>query len=167
MPWENEPDRKEWEAHGLPCLILRTPNSGALCGYVGVPEGHVLHGRAYSEPCDELIALRDKMLESPFPAKPSTTLMLEMLAGDLRPIPDAIFDVHGGLTYSAMGDGTLRPAGYWWFGFDCSHLGDYSPRSAEKHPEFYRDCIYRDMAYVTRETERLAEQLAALTSVAV
>jgi hypothetical protein len=37
--WDNEPDRVEFESLGLPCLIVRNP-FGALCGYVGVPEGH-------------------------------------------------------------------------------------------------------------------------------
>lgn len=40
-PWMNEPDKEQWtdEATGLPCLIKRN-GSGALCGYVGVTEGH-------------------------------------------------------------------------------------------------------------------------------
>lgn len=31
-PWTNEPDRKEWKAHGLDCLITRNPLMGNLCG---------------------------------------------------------------------------------------------------------------------------------------
>ena len=40
-PWQNEPDKRQWqdEATGLPCLIVRN-SMGALCGYVGVSEGH-------------------------------------------------------------------------------------------------------------------------------
>ena len=39
-PWLAEPDKEQFadEATGLPCLIRRSPTSGALCGYVGVPE---------------------------------------------------------------------------------------------------------------------------------
>lgn len=44
-PWDHEPDRVEWRHKGLPCLIVRQPNLGHLCGYVGVPEGHPLHGK--------------------------------------------------------------------------------------------------------------------------
>lgn len=42
-PWLTEPDKMQWqdEATGLPCLIVRnTRVTGALCGYVGVAEGH-------------------------------------------------------------------------------------------------------------------------------
>ncbi len=33
---------------------------------------------------------------------------------------------HGGWTYSALGGG-LRPAGWYWWGWDYNHYGDYSP----------------------------------------
>ncbi len=40
-PWETEPDREEWASpNGYSCLILRVDWSGALCGYVTLPEGH-------------------------------------------------------------------------------------------------------------------------------
>lgn len=47
--WSGEPDKIQWmdEGTGLPCLIVRGP-VGALCGYVGVPEGHPFHGLGYS-----------------------------------------------------------------------------------------------------------------------
>jgi hypothetical protein len=58
-PWNAEPDKVQWvdEATGLDCLIVRN-NGGALCGYVGVPEGHPWHGVDYSgctqkPPCGE------------------------------------------------------------------------------------------------------------------
>jgi hypothetical protein len=122
-PWENEPDQKGWEAHGLPCAIRRNECRGHLCGYVGVPKTHPLHGVSYREP---------------------------------------EVDVHGGLTYSEIKADARLPKGYWWFGFDCDHGGDLAPRAVEKYPALgnERD-IYRDFAYVTKETERLAKQLAA------
>ncbi len=39
-PWETEPDRKEFTAHGLRCVIKRHPTMKHLCGYVEVPKGH-------------------------------------------------------------------------------------------------------------------------------
>jgi hypothetical protein len=39
-PWDGEPDRVEFRAHGFPCLIQRNGGMGNLCGYVGVPPGH-------------------------------------------------------------------------------------------------------------------------------
>lgn len=45
-PWQDEPDRVEFEHLGFPCLIVRVPH-GALCGYVAVPPGHPWHRRCY------------------------------------------------------------------------------------------------------------------------
>jgi hypothetical protein len=42
--WDNEPDRIEWRHNGRPCLIVRN-NSGALCGYASVAEGHPRFGQ--------------------------------------------------------------------------------------------------------------------------
>jgi hypothetical protein len=43
--WDGEPDKVQWidSATGLDCLIVRN-DLGALCGYVGVPPRHRLHG---------------------------------------------------------------------------------------------------------------------------
>ena len=48
--WQDEPDKVQWidEETGLDCLIVRNPG-GALCGYVGVAEGHSLFEVSYSE----------------------------------------------------------------------------------------------------------------------
>ena len=44
-PWDWEPDRISWRTRtGLPAMIMRNPTTGALSGYVGVPEGHPHHG---------------------------------------------------------------------------------------------------------------------------
>lgn len=32
---------------------------------------------------------------------------------------------HYGLTFSGEGDGTYRPKGYYWYGWDYAHSGDY------------------------------------------
>ena len=47
-PWQDEDDRYEWRRGDLVCLIIRNP-AGALCGYVGVPEGHPWHGQPYGD----------------------------------------------------------------------------------------------------------------------
>lgn len=48
-PWQAEPDKRQWTdpATGLVCLIVRSPVTGALCGYVGIPSGHRCHGADY------------------------------------------------------------------------------------------------------------------------
>ena len=49
-PWDTEPDKAEWvdEATGLNCRVLRN-GAGALCGYVGIPEGHKYYNVDYSD----------------------------------------------------------------------------------------------------------------------
>ncbi len=48
-PWQQEPDKKQWQdaETGLPCLIVRN-NGGALCGYVGVGAEHSKYQLDYS-----------------------------------------------------------------------------------------------------------------------
>jgi hypothetical protein len=50
--WQNEPDKVQWAdpVTGMTCLVRRTPHHGALCGYVGVPKSHPLHGKDYDAP---------------------------------------------------------------------------------------------------------------------
>lgn len=49
-PWDNEPDKLQWIdiETDLDCLIVRN-DMGALCGYVGVTEGHPLYGKDYND----------------------------------------------------------------------------------------------------------------------
>lgn len=157
-PWQDEPDKVQWidEATGLDCLIHRGP-SGSLCGYVGVPEGHPLHGIDYSqcslpEPCGETWCEHSPMGK---------------------------IDVHGGLTFAdSCADGPNeavgvchipedgRPDHVWWFGFDCAHAWDISPASTARgmaiDPGLFTpgpDETYRDRVYVEREIASLARQL--------
>lgn len=66
--------------------------------------------------------------------------------------------VHRGITYS----GRLKPhfsnSSYWWFGFDCAHAGDESPGLTPYSIVSFRG-IYRDLTYVIKECESLADQL--------
>lgn len=78
-PWQNEPDKIQWQNKdtGYPCLIVRNSDSiGALCGYVGVPKGHPLYGVDYSQ-CP--VNCGDTWCEHR---------------------PESRFDVHGGLTFA-------------------------------------------------------------------
>jgi hypothetical protein len=138
-PWRGEPDKVLWvdEATGLDCMVKRNPG-GALCGYVGVGPDHPLHGVEYERP-------------------------------DVS--------VHGGLTYSdaCWGDEatgichTPEPGRHhdvWWFGFDCAHAFDLTPGYTARGLEPIPGETYRDLAYVRREVESLARQLAADTKAA-
>jgi hypothetical protein len=48
-PWSKEPDAIEWQTEaGFAGALRRVPWSGHLCGYIGVPAGHLWHGRSSS-----------------------------------------------------------------------------------------------------------------------
>ena len=47
----------------------------------------------------------------------------------------------------------------WWLGFDCVHLGDAHPSGRSVR---FGNETYKTMAYVRAQTERLAEQMAAV-----
>lgn len=152
-PWQHEPDRIQWtSAHGYVCLMLRNLGSegdiaiyggpgwsGHWCGYVGLPPGHPM----------------------------------------LSPDFDDSIEVHGGIT----GGGRCReesngfhpeyrmchvpapgqPDELIWLGFDCNH-GGYSPDddlSPLKAGRGEACGTYRNVEYVRRQCELLAEQAAA------
>ena len=150
-PWQLEPDKRQWAdaATGMPCLIVRN-QLGSLCGYVGVPTSHPLHSVDYD-------------------GSDAATPALKVAVCDLL--------CHGGLTYAAgcahTGDesmdvchvpGAGEPDDVWWFGFDCGHFMDKSPRLETLRKVGLRlTGTYRNLAYVTSECTDLARQLAALT----
>lgn len=39
---------------------------------------------------------------------------------------DLPIDCHGGLTFAAEGDDTFLPKGFYWYGYDYAHAGDYA-----------------------------------------
>lgn len=132
-PWHHEPDRVEWRHLGLPCLVVRSGSTGGLCGYVGVTRGHPWFGVDFA---------------------------------------DLEIRTHGGLTYSSFCSGPIchvpQPGEadeVWWVGFDTSHLGDETPRDATFNSRMCwpRRGVYRDLAYVRAEVERLAEQAEEVT----
>ncbi len=150
-PWQSEPDKRQWmTSAGLPAIVNRNPSLGGWCGYVAVPKGHP----AYD--CD------------------SDTLDVS---------------VHGGLTFGpspcSLGDEATsichkpddgESDDVRWFGFDCLHAFDLMPGSAsimrKVHAtippshierEYEMREVYRDLAYVTAECEKLAEQLKAMS----
>lgn len=69
--------------------------------------------------------------------------------------------IHGGLTFSAIGDD-----GLWWFGFDCGHAGDLVPgvllsivHANVKLSSYNRAGTYRTWEYVENEVTHLALML--------
>jgi hypothetical protein len=153
-PWDLEPDRVEWRAHGLHCLMVR-PHHGAWCGYVALPPGHPwremdLDGSRYDFEGNE---------------KPGW--------------PD--ISVHGGITYGPSpcmeaidGHSTNlvchvptpgEPDDVRWVGFDTRHCFDLcaSDVALDVRLGLGRHAygrVYRDLAYVAEQTECLARQAA-------
>jgi len=140
-PWQTEPDLLMWRAQTPPnyrCQITRN-QFGSLCGYVAIPEGHPAHGKDSGDDGVEEL------------------------------------EAHGGLTFAGPATG-----GHWVLGFDCAHGFDIQPAmdarirrlgmrpvheemsfmGADTPPAFIDR--YRDVAYVRREVEFLAAQLAAV-----
>jgi hypothetical protein len=144
-PWQNEPDKEQWQdqATGYACLIKRSGLSGALCGYVGVPEGHPWHGKHYEDVDAD--------------AHGSLTYASSCQEG---PEGETICHV------PAPGE----PEPLWWLGFDCAHAWDLGPameaRERERGwpPIHMPDTTYKTVGYVKAECARLAGQAAACTN---
>jgi hypothetical protein len=141
-PWKQEPDKKQWldEETGYPCLIHRSPTSGSLCGYVGVPESHPYFGKNYDDVDVQVhggLTFADSCSES---GDPSFGICHLVEPGENDRV--------------------------WWLGFDTAHYSDYSPAieslmsGSEIRPAACR--FYRDLAYVEAEVKSLAQQLKAL-----
>lgn len=162
-PWDTEPDTKNFEVEGLPCVMSRGP-SGHWCGYVGIPEGHRLYGKDYTA----TVKVPPEILERPIDVDKVGVINV-FCAGlsDSEAMKDGYidivlaFDVHGGLTWARdePAGGVDHPDGYWWFGFDCAHVGDLSPKydTPDEHH------VYRDAEYVEGECASLARQLVAFS----
>lgn len=83
---------------------------------------------------------------------------------------DADVNVHGGLSYAAKCSGPIchapepgMPDDVWWLGFDTAHVFDVSPALERLGlKEFFGGSSYKNLTYVRKETESLAEQLRDL-----
>ena len=145
-PWQVEPDKVVWvdEATDLDCMIHRG-SSGALCGYVGVPNGHPWYGQHYDN-LNTLGGGLDVHGGLTFSEKCDPTATEE----------------HGICHVPEPG----RPRDVWWHGFDCAHAMDVSPaldarlgRTFLEGPPLWRS-TYKNYEYVKKEVELLAHQAA-------
>ena len=146
-PWMSEPDKLQWqdEATGLPCLIVRnTRVTGALCGYVGLAEGHPDFGKGYD---DVPVEVHGGLTFAEF-------------------CRDSDDEAEGICHRPAPGE----PDHVWWLGFDCSHASDISPRMETIYRKWplgrtlYGGGLeetYKPIAYVKAEVTQLAAQLHA------
>lgn len=188
-PWQKEPDGAQFVHAGLQCYVFRnTWVTGSLNGYVAIRPEHPWWGKNYGEcvavpPCDPNPPVDfDAWPHMPPPGSRLRAAMAEpSWSCDHR--PDALIDVHGGLTYGGPMPEVLGPRDMeaWGFGFDTGHAGDLMPLmeatlkavyllkkngAAEwaAHQRIMKQGplgeTYKTMSYVRQETKRLAEQLA-------
>lgn len=140
-PWQEEPDRVDFEHAGFHCLILRNASGGHLCGYVGVQPGHPWHGEDFSA----------GSIDGEWPDVHGGITYSEECAGNICHTPKP-----------------GEPEHLFWQGFDCAHLGDLSPghmRNAAELAKWLQWETYKGVAFVRSELESLAEQAArALTA---
>lgn len=131
-PWDDEPDLVEWrhDESGYPCLIVRN-NFGALCGYVGVPPEHPLHGKG----------------------------MLDAEVTDLDVHGGVTYghECAGDICHVARPG---EPEDVWWVGFDCAHAFDAVPGISMLCGRSDEARRYRSMGYVQDQVESLARQLS-------
>ncbi len=137
-PWNDEPDKKQWldEETGYPCLIVRN-NGGALCGYVGVTEGHPAYNKDYN------------------------SVDVEVHGG----LTFSDF-CHKGAEETGICHKVDNEVKTYWLGFDCAHYQDVCPAYAASSKKLgfnsFREGTYKDFGFVTNQVRKLARQLKAL-----
>lgn len=138
-PWQDEPDRVQFHAHDLPCLLLRGP-FGGWNGYVALPYDHPWYGaNEYDMPVEVHGGITYSALED----------------------AESIMAWQGD---EASADPVCDPP--WWVGFDCAHAWDIQPgmeaflvalmggaHTSRATQE------YRTLDFARRATEFLAQQI--------
>jgi hypothetical protein len=106
-------------------MVLKHGDLGHLCGYVGVPLDHP----------DAQPSINERGYDTQY--------------------DNVDVSVHGGLTFSEMGEGEPWIRGFYWLGFDCAHAGDFMPRFPQWGGHEWTE------EEVAEEVTSLAEQLLA------
>lgn len=156
---------------GLRCVGLALTR-GHRCGYVAVPEGHVLYGVQYEDTLPEAVAFvtEEIMRGAEMSHRGIYPVLLAAMSGNVNRL-DVVIDVHGSLTYSESGEGDYPAPStekVWWFGFDCEHSGDCKDFSImddrtremyESGPFRFSEGTIRSTEYVKQHCRLLARQL--------
>ena len=134
-PWDSEPDRLEWRTEvGYPAIMRRVGYHGAWCGYVAVPPGHPMHGKASLADAADDLEVHGGVTYS------------GMCSGEVCHVPEP-----------------GEPDDVFWYGFDCAHCWDLCPGTQARLPPELRkridEEVYKDVAYVRAECGSLAKQL--------
>ncbi len=132
--WSSEPDKVVWvdKTTNFDCMIVRSYTTGTLCGYVGVPATHPLHGTC----ADELIVSPQVHGGLTFSGKCFEGASEEYCL----------------VCHTPSENGEV-----WWFGFDCAHYCDVAPMWCGMFMD--KKSTYKDIQFVTKEVEELALHL--------
>jgi hypothetical protein len=165
-PWDGEPDKLVWrdKEAGYPCMIVRTPWNGHLCGYVGVPQGHPDFGKNYddvdvqvhmgltfSDSCQEpTLEQYEKFLNPDKDAlyKQSVEAANFPDGDSARYVRERCKQLDNCKTFEEWREYQMQrrichvkwpgETEVWWLGFDCAHCDDTAPGDAA------RDIKYAD-----------------------
>ena len=167
----------DFEYKGYRCVVVFT-DRGHRCGYVGVPSGHMLYKKRYT---DYLDISKSELDDEKIGNRGMIPILSAAFDDDERARLDYWFNVHGGLTYSRDGNYPIE-SDLWWFGFDCAHYNDGKdldlvekywgddPRIKERlkidreFSSYYEDNPIRSNEYVEDECKALVEQIIKLDS---
>jgi hypothetical protein len=141
---------KDWITNsGLRAVVYLLSNNRHYCGYVEILSNHPLFGIYHHQSHECLSKLSKECKDRPIGDRGILSLFRMAFSGDIPSTPEACFDVHGSITFSAFGkNGYPITSEGFWYGFDCGHLCDTKE-------------IWNAQA-VELECERFAEQLQVL-----
>lgn len=144
-PWRTEFDRVVWTHKGVPCLVLRHPTMGHLCGYVGVPPGHPWHGDPFDDWSDDA------------PNKQPDCHGGVTYGGERPPRGEGPGQ-HWWVGFDCAHSGDLSPFNRGFFDKDVK-----GPLFVDDQASWPTD-TYKTVTYVERWVERLAEQAVEVAS---
>ena len=165
----------EFEYKGYKCVVTFS-DMGHRCGYVGIPEGHILYGKHYS---DYLNIPKSEIENEPIGKRGIISLVFSALDDNDNVKLELYFDVHGGITYSNKDDTYPIESDLWWLGFDCAHYGDGKDMDLvekywgddphiQKRIEFEKEYLdyypVRSQQYVEDECRSLVDQIEQLVN---
>ena|SRR5437899_729099 len=149
-PWQEEPDRAEWEHAGFPCLAVRPMHHGVWCGYVAVPPGHPLHGKGYDTPDVDVHG------GLTYANRCSGPICHVAKPGEPEDVWWFGFDCGHAGDYQPGRAATLKHIGAPLS--DQERAYDHAT-AVTTHASDWTVDVYRTLDYVRAETNRLAEQL--------
>lgn len=141
-PWEQEPDREEFQVLGYRCLLLRNA-SGSWCGYVALDHPqHPAFGKHYD---DVNVSVHGGL-----------TFSGKAIPGAIEFAPDPVFHpAPWVLGFDTAHYGDFSPA--------IDSAGARKALGLGSERAYYG--TYRDVSYVKDELRRLVDQLSAMSAI--